>query len=172
MTYDPVAEPARQPASATTSLARAAKDRRANLLPMSTGNRVRSRSQDDSPEDRTAPDRPAVLVPRDRRRTATSRPLRSKGLPRALHGPQADAAQDAWSAVPPRSVRRSVAPVPPGSGEHQSWHYRSVSLLLLAVVAGCSHGPGLAGAERPMELMHAKLSITIARGDQSDRATP
>jgi hypothetical protein len=49
---------------------------------------------------------------------------------------------------------------------------RVLTLLLLAVAAGCSHGPGLAGAERSMELMHAKLSITIARGDQSDWATP
>jgi hypothetical protein len=30
----------------------------------------------------------------------------------------------------------------------------------------------LAGADRSMELMHAKLSITIARSDQSDWATP
>jgi hypothetical protein len=49
---------------------------------------------------------------------------------------------------------------------------RVLTLLLLAVAAGCSHGPGLAGAERSMKLMHAKLSITIARGDQSDWATP
>jgi hypothetical protein len=49
---------------------------------------------------------------------------------------------------------------------------RVLTLLLLAVVAGCSHGPGLAGAERSMELMHATLSITIASGDQSDWATP
>jgi hypothetical protein len=49
---------------------------------------------------------------------------------------------------------------------------RVLTLLLLAVVAGCSHGPGLAAAERSMELMHATLSITIASGDQSDWATP
>jgi hypothetical protein len=48
---------------------------------------------------------------------------------------------------------------------------RVLTLLLLAVVAGCSHGPGLAGAERSMKLMHAKLSITIASVDQSDWAT-
>jgi hypothetical protein len=46
------------------------------------------------------------------------------------------------------------------------------ALLLLAVVAGCSHGPGLAGEVRSMQLMHATLSITLARGDQSDWATP
>jgi hypothetical protein len=49
---------------------------------------------------------------------------------------------------------------------------RVLTLLPLAAVAGCSHGPGLAGAERSMELMHAKLSITIARGDQSDWQLP
>ena len=52
------------------------------------------------------------------------------------------------------------------------WQARDLILLLLAVAAGCSHGPGLAGAERSMELMHAKLSISIAKGDQSDWATP
>jgi hypothetical protein len=52
------------------------------------------------------------------------------------------------------------------------WQARILTVLLLAVVAGCSHGPGWAGAERSVELMHAKLSISIARRDQSDWATP